>query len=334
MASPKKTASGRWHIQIEIAGVRDSGTFPTKREATEWAAARSLELRTSKGPAAGQNRTLADAIDKYVREIVPAKRGYRWEEIRFRMFLAQEIFPSRKIIGKVTPEDIAEWRDYRARTVKPASVLREMTLVSSVFEAARREWRWVSSNPVRDVRKPPLPMHRERVIAWHEIRAMLRVMNWHGVRPARTMTAALAACFLCALQTGMRAGELCALRWEDVHNGYCRLQRSKTGAGRDVPLTHAAQRNIESMKGWDEDLVFGLVPATRDALFRKYRRKAGLDGFTFHDARHTAATRIAGTLHVLDLCKMFGWSNPKRAMTYYNPKATDIAARLNAAPTR
>jgi len=33
-------------------------------------------------------------------------------------------------------------------------------------------------------------------------------------------------------------------------------------------------------------------------------------------------------LHVLDLCKMFGWANPKQAMAYYNPSAAEIAQRI------
>ena len=69
-------------------------------------------------------------------------------------------------------------------------------------------------------------------------------------------------------------------------------------------------------------------PQTLDALFRKLRDAAGLSGFTFHDTRHTAATMIARKLDVLDLCKMFGWKNTTRALTYYNPTASDIAKRL------
>ncbi|MDR0735788.1 MAG: hypothetical protein LBF51_02965 [Zoogloeaceae bacterium] len=88
--------------------------------------------------------------------------------------------------------------------------------------------------------------------------------------------------------------------------GYCRLPIAKTKP-RDVPLT------------------------------RKYRERAGLSGFTFHDARHTAATWIAGRMRssgipaqqaLLDMCRMFGWSNTSRALTYYNPSAADIARRM------
>lgn len=33
---------------------------------------------------------------------------------------------------------------------------------------------------------------------------------------------------------------------------------------------------------------------------------------------------LARKLDVLDLCKMFGWANPKQAMVYYNPTASQI----------
>ncbi len=57
---------------------------------------------------------------------------------------------------------------------------------------------------------------------------------------------------------------------------------------------------------------------------------AGLSRFTFHDTRHTAATWIgrSGKLQLLELCKMFGWSDPKMAMIYFNPSADDLANKL------
>jgi integrase len=85
---------------------------------------------------------------------------------------------------------------------------------------------------------------------------------------------------------------------------------------------------IERMRGWDERLVFGIKPASLDAMFRKYRDRAGLEGFTWHDSRHTAATRLSRKVDVLTLCKIFGWSNTKQALTYFNPSASDIAKRL------
>ena len=96
-------------------------------------------------------------------------------------------------------------------------------------------------------------------------------------------------------------------------------------------MTSAARRTIELMRGYDDELVFGLKSQTLDAMFRKYRERAGLSGFTFHDSRHTAATRMAQILNVLDLCKVFGWTNATRALTYVNPTGSDLAKRLQGA---
>jgi integrase len=212
--------------------------------------------------------------------------------------------------------------------VGPASVLREISLLSSVFETARLEWRWVSSNPCRDIRKPAEAKHRERVLAWREIRQMLRQMGYQRHDKITTTGQAVAMAMLMAIRTGMREGELCKLTWDHVHSSHVHLPITKNGNPRDVPLSKGANRILGRMKGWDDELVFGLTTASLDALFRKYRKRAGLSGFTFHDTRHTAATMIAKKVQILDLCKMFGWKDPKMAMVYYNPHASSIAALL------
>lgn len=74
--------------------------------------------------------------------------------------------------------------------------------------------------------------------------------------------------------------------------------------------------------------MFAVDARTLDTMFRRARARAGLDGFHFHDLRHTAATGMAGRVHVLELCKIMGWRNPKMAMVYFNPRPRDIAARL------
>lgn len=326
MATPKKTPQGSWRVQIEIKGVRESGTFPTKRDAQDWAARRAMEIRALATGRGGEIKTVADALRRYAEEVSPGKKGERWEIIRLQAFLAHAAFPARVKLADLTPSMLVDWRDARLRVVARGSVLRDMTLMSSVLEVARRDWGWIDRNPMNDVRRPAEPDHRERIITGSEIRAMLRALGWGG--PVRSVSQAVAGCFLLALQTGMRAGELCAIRWADVKADHVRLHVSKTGKGRDVPLSVTARRTIERMKGWDDDLVFGLKTQTLDALFRRARERAGLSGFTFHDARHSAATRLAQRLHVLDLCRMFGWASTTRALTYYNPAASEIAARL------
>lgn len=328
MASITKTAKG-YRAQVYVRGQRDSECFPTKREAVNWSAQRENELRDSRP--AGERHTLADAMRRYGEEVTPHKRGRRWEYLRIDSLPKIPQFPHDIPLADLTPEHFGAWRNERLKQVAPGTVLREFSFLSAVLETARREWRWIPSNPIRDVKKPAEPDHREVTITRPQIKAMLRSMGYKAGE-CRTVAQAVAHAFLVALRTGMRAGELCALTWGDVHPGYCRIKAVEIGAGktgkRDVPLTPKAERLIATMRGYDPLLVFGLKSNSLDANFRKYRQRAGLEGFTFHDTRHTAATWMAQRVHALDLCKVMGWKNASQALTYYNPKASDIAMRL------
>lgn len=328
MASIQKLARG-YRAHVYVKGVRDSQVFRTQREAKAWAEARTAELRADEGKAPSEKHTLAQAMRKYREEVSPKKRGGRWEVIRLTALLSDPNFPHGELMGNLTTTHFADWRDARLRQVQAGSVLREISLISALLEVARIEWKWINHNPVKDIRKPRMPDHREVVIHWPQAKVLLRCMGYSPTRPVRSVAQSVGVCFLVAMRTGMRAGELCGLTWDRVFEGYCHLPVTKT-TKRDVPLSLKATRLIERMRGYDPELVFGLSSQSLDANFRKYRDRAGLSGFTFHDSRHTAATMLSRKLDVLDLCKAFGWTNPNMAMTYYNPTASSIAGVLNA----
>lgn len=316
-------------MQVCVGGVRDSNTFRTKREADAWAAARETEMRANAKKMPGERHTLADALNRYAEEVSDTKRGARWEKIRINRFMGDVGMPLDVLMADLLPTDFSRWRDERLKTIKPNSLIREVAILSACMEHARIEWRWIDKNPIADLKKPSPSRHREVVISPQQVRLMIEAMGYTPNAPIREYRQAIAVCFLVALRTGMRAGELCGLTWDRVKADYCILPITKT-TPRNVSLSDKALRLIDKMRGFDERLVFGIPSSTLDAMFRKYRSRAGLTGFTFHDSRHTAATMLARSLDVLDLCKMFGWSNPKQAMIYYNPTASDIAARLNA----
>lgn len=323
MASITKYKDG-YRAQVAINGVRKSAVFRTKREASAWASSIETEIRESAKLDIGERHTLGELLRKYGEDVSPTKRGARWEYVRLEAMMRD--LPVSMRVSDVTPDVIGKWRDARLKVVSAGSVLRDFSLLSAVFEHARREWRWIASNPVHDVRKPSSPDHRRITITRPQIKAMLAALGYRRGR-CLSVSHAVAVAFLVALRTGMRAGELCGLTWDRVHDGYCSLPVTKT-VPRDVPLSIKSHRLIESMRGWDKVMVFGVKSQTLDALFRRARDRAGLSGFTWHDSRHTAATWLALKVDVLTLCKIFGWANPKQAMVYFNPHARDIAKRI------
>ena len=308
-----------------VQGVRCDGTFATKREAENYQAKRKTELLTAKVEGLGAVKTLGQALDEYAEKVSPTKRGCSKEVIRLNAFKRQQL-PIKKPLGQVTTADLVAWRDSRLEVNARGSVLRDITLLGNVFEVARREWQWIRENPMRDVKRPANPDHRKRVITNKEIRTMLRSLGYGP--QVRSVSNAVAHCFLMALSTGMRAGELTGLKWMDVYEHHVVLHRTKTGVGRDVPLSSVGKRLLGRMRGWDEASVFGMKPQSLDAMFRKYRDKAGLSGFTFHDSRRNAATRISKLVDPLMLTRIFGWKDPKMVMTYYAPSAEEMAKQL------
>ncbi len=191
MASIQKTLTG-FRVQLQVLGQRESETFKTRREAQQWAARRDVELRESAG-SLGTRKTLLDALRRYAAEVSQKRRGWRWEHLRLAAFERSPMLPVHVPLPHVQTDHIALWRDARLAQVAPGTVLREVALLSGVFEVARREWRWITVNPVKDVRKPPRPAHRERLLTWREIKLMLRALGTDHFPDVRKMVRAMPA---------------------------------------------------------------------------------------------------------------------------------------------
>ena len=169
MASYKKLDSGKWQAQIARDGIRKSKSFITKQEAKDWSARE--EYLILEGVKLGPNHTVRDLFQKYAREVSPKKRGCRWEQIRLEKFCLDTL--ADKKLTSIVALDIADWRDRRLTEVSPSTVNREMVLISGAFTIARKEWGWVSVNPVSDVRKPTKPPPRDRRVLVSEIDALI-----------------------------------------------------------------------------------------------------------------------------------------------------------------
>lgn len=315
---------------VQIKGVRESSSFRTQREAKAWIAQRETELRANAKKSPGELKTLKDAFTRYKNEVTPTKKGQRFEALRIERMIADDYLPMSLPISQVTTDHLGQWRDSRLKIVKPGSVLRDINIISNIFTVARREWKWITVNPMADMRKPPEPAHRKVIYTKSQIRVMLQEMGYSPLKPVRTVSQACAVCWLVACRTGARQGELCAISWDSV-SAHSFHVSSKTEAGdRDIPLLPSTSRLIEKMRGFDPKLVFGIGSDSLSSQFRKYRQRAGLgDEFTFHDSRHYAATHWAQKIDVLTLCKIFGWADPKEGMTYYQPDVNALAKRLS-----
>ena len=140
----------------------------------------------------------------------------------------------------------------------------------------------------------------------------------------------VALVFLIALETAMRAGEILSLEWSrvDLEGRHCTLEMTKNGTRRQVPLSTRAVELLRLAPSRAGPL-FDLTSRSLDVLFRRARDKAQIPDLRFHDSRHEAITRLAQKLDILDLARMVGHKNLGSLRVYYNPTASEIAARLD-----
>lgn len=321
MASPLKV-SKKWKHRVMVAGVRHVGTFDTKAAALAWEASKRAEI----GQPVASTKTCADAFKRYELEVSKNKDGHKWEALRLAAF-------GRAALGKVRMCDVdashvAAWRDDRlsgknnVRPVQGSTVNREMNLMSNVFTIARKEWKWIGRSPTTDVKRPKESNPRFRRVNGDEIAQMCIVLD-HREAPPKTKRQAIALAWLWAIETAMRAGEICRLTADDVIGRVVHVNKSKNGDERDVPMSPRAIEIWALVPGG-----FGITSASLDAMFRAAREKTTIEDMTFHDSRHEAITRLAKKLHVLDLARMTGHRDIKKLMIYYNESADDIAGKL------
>jgi integrase len=157
------------------------------------------------------------------------------------------------------------------------------------------------------------------------------------------------AVFLTAAFTGLRMGELLALRWRDVDfaGSTVRVRASyyagqlttpKSGKVRAVPLAPdvaSALAQLGRREHWlsEDDLVFpgeGGDYLDGSALRRRYKAaltSAALRPLRFHDLRHTFGTRMIAKADIRRVQEWMGHADIQTTMRYlhYAPRDEDAA---------
>ena len=328
MAHYYTLSSGRVRAQVALRGVRKSQTFGTKGAARAWVAreeAAILDGTASQWP----DKTVADAINRYLLEVTPTKGGKRAEAIMLSQTLRE--FPDLcgKLLHAVTADDLGKWRDHRLQTVSGSTVIRYGAVLRNVWTVAGKEWAWCPTpSPWSLIKFPQHNPPRERVNGWREIRAMLRRLNYFTGRPPGSVMEEVAYAWLIALRTALRASEVRQIEPSvtDLQARVVTLKSHKTikttGRARHVPITRQAARLIALCP------MFTVSAGSLDALFRKARDQCTLDGFTFHDSRATALTLLSRRVDILTLQRISGHRNLSELTTYYRESSASIALRL------
>ena len=254
-------------------------------------------------------------LEKYS---IPNKRSWRRDITSVKALLPHFKGIS---LSKISPFLIEGYKLKRKGEVEVSTINRELAFLKHIFTKAI-DWGYVlgNENPVKRVKLfNEQNRKRERILSQEELTALLS--------NCRTP---LKETVLLALNTGMRIGEIMALRWEEVNlaDSYILIKNSKNGKSRKVPINGVARCALNSLQDRAGSLEF-VFPNYTTGSFTKYPRKAfqnacrraGITGFRIHDLRHQAATAMVQSgvdLHTVS--KILGHSTVKLTERYSHPE--------------
>jgi integrase len=319
---------------------RPSAGYFTKRTAEAWLQDVLDEARRGTLPGLVKTDvTFAEAADEWLR-YVEHDRGRKPSTIAgYRALLKSQLLPTfgETPIESITTPMIETWIASIDRS--PATRTKALVLMHGIFKRAKKVY-GLPMNPVVEVEKPPTAQSGDiDVFSVEEVMALVRAATSEQD----------AAIYLTASFTGLRRGELLALRWRDVdfEGQVIRVRASyadgalttpKSGKIRSVPMAPDVAEAVAKLgqrENWtgDDDLVFvGQAGSYLDgrALRRRYDatlKRANLRKLRFHDLRHTFGTRMIAKADIRRVQEWMGHADIQTTMKYlhYAPREEDAA---------
>ncbi|WP_115617868.1 tyrosine-type recombinase/integrase [Chromobacterium vaccinii] len=369
MATIRKRGEYQWEAQIRKKGYpAQSKTFITKTEAEAWVAV--IESEMVRGVfvsrAESESTTLDQALERYAHEISDGKKGVRQDLYRIRSL--QKLPLAKRFLANILSTDIAKHRDSRLSIGwAPATVVRELALISHLFNVCRKEWGMHAlQNPVELIRRPVIKNDRERrilgtlVYCFRDGALQSEELDELQMLSMHTDSFELPFFLTVAVETAMRRSEILSLTHKDVDTKkrVARLADTKNGSSREVPLSSKAAAAFDALPRQLDGRIFTM---TADAVTRAFNRalsrarsayEEGQKGalmagglsesqacekiaaapflvdLRLHDLRHEATSLLAEIFPIHELAKITGHKDTRMLLRYYHPKAEELAKKL------
>jgi integrase len=286
-----------WRVKVRRKGTSAlSETFVRLTDARRWAQRTEAAIDEGRhfGIKEARKRTLGEAIDRYIHDILPLKAKTTQRKQRQQLLWWREQLGDR-LLADVSPAVLAEYRDSLTAKYALGTAQLYIAVLSHVFTVAVRDWQWLEDDPLRRVKKPRQSRGRVRFLSEDERERLLEACT--GSR-----NSLLYPVVVLALSTGARKSEILGITWPNVdfQRRMIRLLETKNGESRAVPLTGFALQEMQRLakvRRIDSLYVFpgrsGTSPVNLWESWRYARLRAGIKDFRFHDLRHSAASYLA-----------------------------------------
>lgn len=326
-----------WASFITASGKRTRRSTGTanRKEADALLAKWKLEAHRTRRWGEEPTRTFDELMLAYLKATAPFKPSHTRDRSGMKY-----LFPV--FTGCSLAEiDVVAIRTYighrRIKGAAASTINKEIGLLSSAINYARREWGWKLDNPVQGNRVKE-PEGRVRWITRGEAQAMIAAAR---LEPRASHLPDFIAL---ALHTGMRRGELLGLEWRrvDLKGGllYLEAQHTKTSRRRSIPLNRIARESLLNRARFRAQYcpasrwVFAHKDGQRikdiKTSFGRVCRRVGITDFRVHDLRHTCAAWLVQAGVRLDRVRdLLGHSSVETTEIYAHLAPEDVRDAVN-----
>ncbi len=334
MSKPMKFRD-KWRIQWkDYQGIRRSSVFHRYADAEKALRRYQVEsdqIRSGVIPTPLPQRSFTDLSELWLATRAKQKRSGEHDECILRVNLLPHF--KNLPIDAITQSTVDEYINQK-RSLSVKTVHNHITLLVSLLNMAHSEG-WLSEAP--SIKKPKLSQDAD----FHYLKTIHEIQRF--LTQARLEGEHIHFFYAVAIYTGLRAGELAALRWDDINfeTGLICVQRSftgptKSGRVRYVPILDALRPLlIEQRLQKTSHLVFinrdGTMQGESARIFQEilHRTLAGA-GFSkitcngkernyivFHDLRHTFGSHwVMNGGDIFKLQKILGHQSISMTMRY------------------
>jgi integrase len=293
---------GRWSINImvdgqrihRVIGLESAGVTLTQVQTfVEQVKTHAREERLN----LPQGRKIAlpfnKAADEYLKKLKEGNgKGMKMKESILKLQLVP--FLSATPLSKITLHDIDRYKKARLESVKPATVNRELGVLSHLFTMAE-EWKWIQARPVK-IKLLPVELSRLIYLTGEQAGRLVEAAS-HDENPH------IYPFVIIGLETGMRKNEILRIKREeiDVEKRTIFIPLAKAGK-REQPITAGLADYLKRLLDSRKDDSPWLFPCSGSktghavAIEKAFRRVVAAAGLPpevcRHTLRHTAITHL------------------------------------------